>query len=152
MYAKFFPKYLNTVTFICQKISWNQNTVNWFHEKTFAWQSSHSSSVEITRTHYCILWKLRIFTATVVSQIFRQTCSSKEVYCKVWIDLTKKFACQRISRFSTNFSSNQRFAKELYCKLVWRKKDLVWENFSFLQTVEITEFYCNAKFRQTNLQ
>ena len=132
MYAKFFPKYLNTVTFICQKISWNQNTVNWFHEKTFAWQSSHSSSVEITRTHYCILWKLRIFTATVVSQIFRQTCSSKEVYCKVWIDLTKKFACQRISRFSTMweiYSSHffwQKFRENNFLLKITR--ELIWRN------------------------
>ena len=35
---------------------------------------------------------------------------------------------------ATVFSSNQRFTKELYCKLIWRKKFCVAVNFSFFHT------------------
>ena len=40
-----------------------------------------------------------------------------------------------LPQFFRKFSSNQRFTKELYSKLIWRKTNCVAVNFSFFHTV-----------------
>ena len=63
--------------------------------------------------------------------------------------------CHRGHRFWAKLSSNQNFTKELYCKLIWRKKNLrdsellVFRTLWKLQNFTATIF--SQKFRQINV-
>ena len=69
-----------------------------FHGKIGGWERFRQ--FHTVHTVECTVWKLRNFTATVSSQIFRQINVLLKDFTVNQFD-EKKFVCQWISRFST---------------------------------------------------
>ena len=98
------------------------------------------------------MWKLQIFTATVYSQKFRQINVLLKNSSVNWFD-GKNCVAENFAKIPSNW----RFTKELYCKLIWRKKFVWAENFSFFHTVSmeimhenyLSHIFCQ-KFRESN--